>query len=151
MENKIKCPHCNEFECFVEHENGISSYICVNCGYTTNSTFTIESTEIESWEQNTPILVRNLKILDIDTGLLWYPCVIHIPSRGMIFPEGSENSWFWRVAKIIKISEENKSNYPIPGRDGEFYESLLDIENASVYDKHDFKRACIELKMFEEN
>lgn len=149
MENKILCPHCNALECYIESENDINSYLCMSCGYTTNSLFKVDSSELEMWEENTPILIKQSKFVD-PTNLVWYPSVLNFPSKGMVFPDGtSELDWKWRVAKIIDIPETERENYPVPGKDGEFYSSKLDIENSTFYERNDFTAACVDLGILE--
>ena len=60
----------------------------------------------------------------------------------MIFPEGNLENWNWCFAKNVEISEEEQKNYPIPGKDGEYYKSKLDIENAQRFDNNEFLEAC---------
>lgn len=146
MEIKLKCPHCNQIECYKETESGIDSYLCMSCGYTTNTLFKMDSEELAAWEESTPMIVKNSKFMDDSTKLVWYPSVLNFPSKGMVFPDGtSELDWKWRVAKIMQIPEDERENYPIPGKDGEFYASKLDIENSSLYEKYDFTSACVDL------
>ena len=35
---------------------------------------------------------------------------------------------------MVKIVEENRKDYPIPGTENQFYESMYDTENAEVFD-----------------
>ena len=37
---KIVCPHCGSHNCFHEElEDGMTSYLCMGCGYTSNDLF----------------------------------------------------------------------------------------------------------------
>jgi DNA-directed RNA polymerase subunit RPC12/RpoP len=146
MENKIQCPNCSALECYEEVERGIKSYLCMKCGYTTNSLFVNGSDKIEKWEETTPMLIKQSKYIDPDTNLVWYPAVLNFPSIGMIFPDGaSELDWMWRTARIVPIPEDEQKNHPIPGKDGEFYVSKLDMENSNFYERDQFKQACIDI------
>jgi hypothetical protein len=150
MENKIMCPHCNTLECYVEAENNIESYLCLSCGYTTNSLYIDGSDELLKWEASTPLLIKKSKYIDPNTNLVWYPSVLNFPSRGMIFPDGSnEESWLWRMAPVVEIPEEERSKYPIPGKPGEFYPTKIDMESSKFYERHDFKTACEDLGILE--
>jgi len=150
MENKITCPHCLVCECYKESEGGIDSYLCLSCGYTTNSLFVNKSIELRKWEINTPVLIRNSKFVDPDTNLVWYPSVLNFPSKGMIFPDGTnEADWRWRVAPVAEIPEEERVKYPIPGKPGEFYKTRIDMNASSFYDRNQFKSACEDLGILE--
>lgn len=146
METKLFCPRCHVQECYMETENDIDSYLCMNCGYTTNSLYIDGSEKIQEWEESTPVLIKKAKFLDESTNLVWYPSVLNFPSIGMIFPDGTnEYDWIWRAAEVVTIPENERSQYPIPGKDGEFYTNKLDLENSKVYDQDKFRDACIDL------
>ena len=68
-----------------------------------------------------------------------------LPSKGVIYPEGNTESWVWRYAKVVDVSEEEQKQYPIPDKDGEFYTTKLDVENAETYGQYDFLQACKEM------
>jgi len=143
METKIFCPNCHQQECYVESENNVDSYLCVGCGYTTNSLYVEGSDILNEMEDTTPILIRNSKFVDPQTKLVWYPSVLNFPSKGMIFPDGTnEENWVWRAAPTIAVSEKEKENYPVPGKPGEFYSSRLCMEESKFYERYDFKNAC---------
>ena len=46
---------------------------------------------------------------------------------------------------MIEIFGEERLKYPVPGQEGEYFTSRLDVENANVYDTDDFKTALDEL------
>lgn len=149
METKIICRICAEEECYKESENGIDSYLCMNCGYTTTSLNKKDSIELRKWEITTPELIKNSKIIDSD--LVWYPSVLNFPSKGLVFPDGTnEENWSWRVAKVVEIPEEDRGKYPVPGKEGEFYSTRLDMANSKQFPRDQFKAACIELGILEE-
>ena len=45
------------------------------------------------------------------------------------------------MAEVVDVAEHEKTNYPIPGREGEYFTSKLDVDNAKVFDKLDFANA----------
>ena len=112
--------------CFVETtDEGFESYICFDCGYTSNSALKLEECEEET--KNYTSLVKDLKIEDTERGLEWYPSVINMGSMGMIYPEGSAHNWVLQSSKSKAIPEEQRKNYP--KEDGTYYETYLDIDN----------------------
>ena len=62
--------------------------------------------------------------------------------RGIIYPEGTTDSWKWRYAKVVDVPEERQKDYPIPGTDGEYYTTMLDVENAEEFKSTEFLEAC---------
>ena len=47
--------------------------------------------------------------------------------------------WEREKAKMI---EEEKQNYPIPGKEGEYYETRVAIDMAERYNSKDFRSVC---------
>ena len=42
----------------------------------------------------------------------------------------------------MEISKEERDQYPVPNKDGEFYKEKLDVENAETYGQYEFLDAC---------
>jgi len=142
METKITCPVCRSQNCFEQEMESLKSYLCVGCGYTSNSLYTKDSKELKQMLTTTAELIRNLEFYDEERKLFWYPTVIRVADKGMIFPEGDENDYHWAFAPVVEIPKEEQEKYPIPGADGELYESRLAVEQRQTFDKNDFIGAC---------
>ena len=50
-----------------------------------------------------------------------------------------------RTTAMNVLSEEEQKQYPIPDKDGEFYTTKLDVENAETYGQYEFLQACKEM------
>lgn len=147
MEKKAKCPTFSGelHTCFVEElENGFKSYLCFDCGYTTNSALKIGTDKCKEETQNYTELVKDLKVEDKETGLEWYPSVINMGPMGLIYPEGTKHLWYWKVAKVKEIPEKDRKNYPKEDGSGN-YETFLDIHGAESFQKFEFLEACKKL------
>ena len=46
---------------------------------------------------------------------------------------------------MIFIPEEERKDYPVPGKDGEYYESRLDVEGAKRFGQFEFLDACTDM------
>lgn len=141
MERVVTCPVCGTNDhCFEDtiEKKDFKSYICFRCGFTSNSHYTKESAERAKHIENTPELIIKLEIYDNERELFWYPSVLNMGPRGIIFPEGNEKFWVWKYAKVIDIPKSERENYPVPGKDGEFYETKLDVDGAETYHKYKF-------------
>ncbi len=148
---KIISPFTGKRNCFVQTMGTDESYLCMDSGYTTNTLYKIGSDVIKDAESRAPKLVNDLKYQDDERGLIWFPSVVQVPGIGMIFPDGSSiDDWGYSVAKQVGIPEEEQKNYPVPGKDGEFYQSRLDMKNLKTFDKLKFEDACEELKIVQD-
>ena len=54
---------------------------------------------------------------------------------GMIYPEGTMDSYVWKYAKVIDIPKEEQHKY-------NNYNQRLDVENAQTFEQNNFMGAC---------
>ena len=111
------------------------SYLCFDCGMTTNSNFAIDSEHLEEMVKNNTELMNDLKHIDEDRGLVWYPSVINMGEKGIIYPEGVPSDWYWNYASVVDVPEEDREKY-----DG--HDKRLDIENPQKFGQFEFMKAC---------
>jgi len=147
QEKKITCPHCGSSNCFQEdHEiqdKIVESFLCMGCGYTTTSVNTTDSEFIKQFEDTCPQLFKDIKFTDPKTGYIWYPTVLNFPEHGLVFPDGADAfDWKWRAMPIVPVSEDEKEKYPIPGEEGKFYESRVDVDSSKLFERNQFQDAC---------
>ena len=140
MERVIDCPICYDTDaCFEDIQEKFKSYMCFNCGFMSSSYYKKDTVkEAEGMVK----LVDELKTFDEERQIWWYPSVLNMGPKGIIFPEGNPNNWTWKYAKVVSVPEEEQKQYPIPGKDGEFYTEKLDVENAKEYGQYEFMDAC---------
>ena len=143
-DRKVTCPHCSSKNCFESNEKKTNtlSYLCLRCGYTTNTFFTKDSQQLETSFQTAPTLIKELQFFDKERKLIWIPCVLNMGKRGIIFPKGTRNNWDWYYAKVVDIPKKEQEKYPVPGKENQFYQTKLDIDNAPKYDWDNFIGAC---------
>ena len=143
-ETKIVSPIDGSNNCFKVYTEPATEehYLCMNTGYMSSTNFKLEDENFQKQMENSPELVKALQFFDEERDLIWIPTVLNMGKLGMVFPDGNLQSWVWRYAKTIEISEDEKENYPVPGKDGEFFTSRLDIENAESFSNNDFIGAC---------
>ena len=136
MEKVITCPVCLDTDhCFEDVQEQHSSYLCFKCGYMSDSRYTVDSLELADSLKKSPQLIINNQFQDTDRGIVWFPAVINMGHRGIIFPEGNEGDYVWKYASVIEIPKEEQANY-------NNYSQRLDVDNAQVFNKHDFIGAC---------
>ena len=141
-EEKVISPITGKDNCFKVFNDTESHYLCMSSGYMASSNFKLEDEGFQKQITNSPELVKALQHYDEETELIWIPTVLNMGKLGMIFPEGNLENWNWCFAKNVEIPEEEQKNYPVPGKDGEFYKSKLDIDNALRFGNHQFLEAC---------
>ena len=126
-----------------EHDNTVS-YLCMESGFTSSEKL-IDGTEFQKkYETQCTDLMISCKIID-DDNRAWYPTFMQMPG-GMLYCEGkTSQSWSWKVAKVIPIFGDERKKYPVPGKEGEFHTSRLDVDSAKTYDNNDFQTALDEL------
>ena len=142
METKIDCPVCKSKNCFESIDKDVTSYLCLRCGYTSNSLLKQNSESSEKILSTTPQLAKDLQVFDFTRELYWIPTVINMGDRGIIYPEGTTDNWKWKYAKVVDVPEANQKDYPIPGKDGKYYTTMLDVEKAEVFESTEFLEAC---------
>ena len=150
MEQKTQCPLCEGMHdnCFVEQTEvegePFESYMCFQCGMTTNSYLAFDSEKLEEYTKSHSKLMNDLKIYDEDRDLVWFPSVLNMGEKGIIYPEGEVNNWHWYYAKVIDILEEDREQY-------EGHERRLDVDNAEKFGQFEFTDACIAMGIIKDN
>ena len=124
------CPLCDAHSLHLIGENETQMMQCINCGYVSTSKFIGKKEENEEYQK----LSEEMKSWARETdGRIWIPSIMTLPF-GMLYPLNIDGEMKWSYAKMIKILEENRKNYPIPSVENQFYESMYDTENAEVFD-----------------
>ena len=119
------------------------SFLCMESGFTSHEKL-IEGSEFQKkYEERLTDLMLACKTLD-DDNKAWYPTFMQLPG-GMLYAEGFPDKWYWKVAKVLPLNEEERKQYPIVGRPGEYHTSRLDVENAKEYNNSDFELALDDL------
>ena len=149
----VVCRCCGSDACyeseFTTQEGPVHTWLCMTCGFTTNTTMTKDGEALKQTLELTAEFIKDQR-QDHD-GLAWFPTAITMPNKGMIFPEpvtGTENEWMWTVVKAISIPEEDQHKYPDPRNPGTNYKNKMDMKNLKRYDKLCFMDAAEELGMF---
>ena len=154
----VDSPVCDSNACYeseFETQDGvIKTWLCMTSGYTSNTTMTLNSKELEQTMELTADFIKDLRLDLIPPGgeekLAWFPTAITMPNKGMIFPEPIKNTndWSWTVVKAIPIPKEEQEKYPDPTNPGTFYKNKMDMKNLKRFDKLCFMDAAEELGMF---
>ena len=150
MELRTRCPLCKDLHnnCFVEKTEiegkPFESYMCFKCGMTSNSYLAFDSEKLEEYTKTHSKLMNDLKIIDEKRGIVWFPSVINMGEKGIIYPDGELTDWYWHYAKVGEIPEDERENY-----DG--HERRLDVENAEKFGQFEFTEACQSMGIIKDN
>ncbi len=142
MDNLINCPRCESDACYVDEVNqDIKSYLCYGCGFQTNSLMKEDEEFYNEQLLSLPELYKDLIYTD-ENKLNWFPSAVNVPNQGMVFANGSSQSdWKWSAVKAVLVTEEEKTKYPIPGKEGKYYEWRMDMTTISSYSERDYMDA----------
>ena len=143
-EKKITCPHClSNKMCFEEDVNQVedfTSYMCFNCGFTSNSSYVKDSKTLEELLNKSTQLVRYIQFFDYDRKITRIPTTLNMGKLGIIYPDGTKNNWVWRLAEVRKLTKEEQKDPQYGG-----HEYTLDLENAKEFGQYEFVDACKEM------
>lgn len=137
-------PISNNLSVLVETDDatGITSKICMDTGYTTNSFLVDGSDTLNKLESSIAKVAYNLRIVDSNKNV-WIPCM-QATDTASIYPipdEENENSFLWQVTPIKKLSEEESRKYPDPNNIGKYLENYIDFENSVNFSNDKFTDA----------
>ena len=154
----VNSPICDSNACyeseFQTQEGVIKTWLCMTSGYTSNTTMTLDSESLKTTIELTADFIKDLRQDHEPPGggekLAWFPTVITMPDKGMIFPEPIKGTddWGWTVVKAIPIPKEDQHKYPDATNPGTFYKNKMDMKNMKRFDKLCFMDAAEELGMF---
>lgn len=109
-----KTPLCYK----MDHGNGFIAYLDYSSGYFSNNLMIDKSEYQKEFEETSPEIVRELKIVDTSNKQCWYPMVTK-KDEFIILPEGNKDLWMWCVVPLkgdnkdtLKPVWEDKKNFP---------------------------------------
>ena len=150
MDNLTKCPCCGSDACSISPlAPAIDAHLCWTCGFNTH-TGMIDGSEFEKTTyESTAEIIKDLK--QVHEGLAWYPKVINLQEKGMVFPEWNKRlqDWYWAAVNAVPVTEEEKEKYPDPANPGEFYKFRMDMKNIKRFDKLEFMDAVELIGLFD--
>lgn len=144
----VKCNRCGSDACYKQEINGIELYSCYGCGFQTSSVMKQGERFLEEQMEILPELYKILLGED-EEGLVWMPQTVNLPTKGMVFANGTNaNNWKWAGVLAVPVKEEDKENYPIPHKPGEFYEWRMNMDTIKEFEEEDFMEALDYIGVF---
>jgi len=111
---------------------------------TSNTYLAFDSEKLEEYTESHSQLMNDLKIFDNERGIVWFPSVINMGEKGIIYPEGEVSNWNWYYADVVDIPEDKRKDF-----DG--HERRLDVENAQKFGQFEFMDACKAMGIVKDN
>lgn len=138
MDKFTTCHKCGSQLCYSYIFDDITTYNCMNCGFTTNSLMKLDTEKYKEIYEKLPELYKDLCYTDND-NYVWIPMVINHPKQGIVFVDGSSiDDWCWTAVLEVPIPEEEKFRFPIPGKQGEFYSHKIDMNTKQQFPRDQF-------------
>lgn len=105
----VTCPHCESNLCYHQDMgNGVEAMTCLSCGFTTTNQM-LEGSEVEkAVSARYPRLYKDLRYRDIH-GFVWYPAVVTVPEKGMVYIDGSDSeNWEWVATPVRRLTRKER-------------------------------------------
>jgi len=149
MDDLKICDRCGSDACYVQEVNNeITNYQCYGCGFVTNTLLKKGTQFFDEQMELLPNLYKELMGED-DDGKIWMPSTVNMPQMGMIFANGkSIEDWKWAGVLAVPVKEEEKEKYPIPNKEGEFYEWRMDMSTMKEFEENDYIEALDYIGIF---
>tara|TARA_R110002020_G_scaffold142616_2_gene314826 strand:+ start:316 stop:804 length:489 start_codon:yes stop_codon:yes gene_type:complete len=123
------CFLCGEHSLHVAGKEGAQVMQCINCGYVTSTKYLGTKETNEEFQK---LGVDMKKWSKEENGRIWIPTILTLPI-GMLYPVDVDKEMKWSFAPMIKITEEERENFP--NGEGGFYERKIDTDDAIVYNE----------------
>tara|TARA_R110000851_G_scaffold33816_1_gene90195 strand:+ start:2887 stop:3408 length:522 start_codon:yes stop_codon:yes gene_type:complete len=126
-----------------DENTGAEHRMCMESGFVTRTSLVFNSEACIKHEEGCTELMKKLKLVDKEVNSVWYPTFMQMPG-GMLYCDGNgttPDDYCWKIAKVIEIVGDERLKYPLPGVEGEYYTSKLDVDNALVFSNTEFEEA----------
>ena len=140
--DKQHCAICDTDELIVDRGESL----CMSCGYMTNANYSLDNpSKIEEFEKASAKLISELKQVDKKNNCNWYPSVVDFYKKGVVFPNGTKDSWTWAFAPYIPMLPIERIQHLVPGSADLYHEYKIDFKNIKQYEKLEFRLALANL------
>ncbi len=145
----VTCLHCGGNCCYETEFKRFKSWMCIGCGFQTNSNLN-ESQYIISYEETLPELHKDLRYSDLNNRY-WYPATINFPQKGIIFANGTDkDNWKWTAMLATEVQEEEKEKFKKPDVENEYFTHKMDAKTAKHFERNKgFMEAMDYIGMFQ--
>lgn len=115
------------------------AYKCLDTGFETNDFMIKDEFDFNKLEETLPELYKDIKIVD-EKNRVWYPQVINIEDKGIVFVSGSDKSnWEWAALKSVLVNEDEKEKFKT--KDGKYIKFKNDPKSLKKFTRVGFINA----------
>lgn len=136
------CKKCESRLCYEQViDESTTTWMCFNCGFTTNTALTKGSEALEHIKETAPELYKQL-LWEDDEGRVWMPATISHPEKGIVYVDGTSiEDWRWVAAPAVLLTEEDRKlkNYP------EGVTHRVDMKAGKSFDRLEFGQAMMHI------
>lgn len=127
-----------EESCYITPINEtLNAYNCLVSGFTSNDLMKEGEFDFDKYEETLPELFKDIKQVD-DEGRVWYPSVVNIDGKGIVFVAGTnKDDWGWVGIKHIPVGEDEKEKFKNP-KTGEYSKYKSDSKSLKRFTKFEF-------------
>lgn len=126
----------------VDPATGLTSKLCMETGYSTNSFMVAGSQTVKDLKEAMPkVAVKGM--IEDSMGYVWVP-MANSTEKSTIYPfavDEDSDTFEWVVSPIKKLSEEEKVNYPNPNDPDNYMDSYVAFEESVFFPFGDFEKA----------
>lgn len=147
MDTLTICDRCGSDACYTQEvSNEIQLYHCYGCGFIANTAMKRDSEFLNEQMEILPELYKELMGED-ENGTIWMPSTVNIPTKGMVFADGTRaDNWAWAAVKSIPTTEEEKAKFKEKGKD---YDYKMDMTTLRHYPENEYMEALDYIGVFE--
>ena len=123
------CPLCEQRALHVVSAREQALSQCLSCGYATAPKF---EGSVESCDEYDKLPSDMKKMAKEHNNSVWIPSVMTLP-MGMLTPVLVDENMFWSFQPRVDIPEDERKNYPIPDKSGQYYEQRYDASQTKLF------------------
>src|SRR5574344_311275 len=141
----VKCPHCGSGLCYAQRIGNEETWMCLACGYTSTTLMKAGSETEKKVTAKQPKLYREqLRFVDIN-GYVWYPAVLTVPDKGMVYIDGSTpEDWQWTATPMREITFKERRMKKFKGQ-----KYVADIAKTQHFGKEGFAEAALAIGLYD--
>jgi hypothetical protein len=149
MNDKLtNCLKCGSQICYESQTEHITTWLCMGCGFTTNTLMKKDSEYLNESLNLMPELYKDLQFEDLE-GKVWFPSTLNFPKQGIVFANGTDkNNWRWAGVQAVPVEESEKEKFKIPEKENEYYSHRIEMKTMQIFEQTDFIDAADYIGIF---
>ena len=139
----VPCPKCGSNMCYAQRIDDVETWMCFTCGFTSSTLMKKGSDTEQQITAKQAQLYKDLSFVD-DAGYVWYPAVLTVPDKGMVYIDYNNGDWDWVATPMRKLTPKEKRMKQYKGK-----EYVANIKETKRFGKEGFMEAAVAMGMFD--